>query len=98
MLQNVIVIAIFGFTRRYVAFGALWAFVCALIATVIDAPVGTVACVSLVVAQPTGSSCITLGCRVGDPAPVIVGYGSGFLVGLIPGYFILRQVHRELGK
>lgn len=92
LAANIALIVLFAFTRRYVAIGALWAFACALIATVIDAPVGTAACFAI----GSASNCGEFGCS--SPAPYAVAYGLGFLVGLIPGYFILRSVHRRLGK
>jgi hypothetical protein len=89
LVANIALITLFAFTRRYVAIGALWAFAVALIATAVDAPVGTAACFAI----GAGSNC-----EFGCTSAYAVGYGFGFLVGLIPGYFILRGVHRRLGK
>jgi hypothetical protein len=60
---------------------------------VVAAPVGTAAC--FVIASGSGCSAPPFCAGL---AAYIVGYGLGFLVGLIPGYFILRGVHRRLGK
>ena len=90
LVANIALIVLLAFTRRYVAIGALWAFAVALIATVIDPPVGTAACFAVA----SGSGCGEFGCN----SACAVGFGFGFLVGLIPGYFILRGVHRRLGK
>jgi hypothetical protein len=80
LIGNVVLPVLFATTRRYVALGAVWAFACALLATVIDAPVGTVACLAF-----------------GSSSGITSAYVFGFLVGLIPGLFILRRVHRSLG-